>query len=40
MKKSKLKYRRLGIVGCGAIGSLVARLLEKEKVLLSRDRTF
>ncbi len=31
MKKNKVKYRRLGIVGCGAIGSLVARLLEKKK---------
>ena len=25
------RIRRLGIVGCGAIGSLVARLLEKKK---------
>ncbi len=31
MKKAKGKYRRLGIVGCGAIGSLVAELLEKRK---------
>lgn len=31
MKKDKTKYRRLGVVGCGAIGSLVSRLLEKRK---------
>jgi aspartate dehydrogenase len=30
MKTARANYRRLGIVGCGAIGSLVARLLEKK----------
>jgi aspartate dehydrogenase len=31
MTKTPTRGRRLGIVGCGAIGSLVARLLEKKK---------
>jgi aspartate dehydrogenase len=31
MTKTPTAGRRLGIVGCGAIGSLVARLLEKKK---------
>lgn len=31
MKKKTNGYRKLGIVGCGAIGSLVAKLLEKKE---------
>src|ERR1041385_6906425 len=31
MKKAKGHTRKLGIVGCGAIGSLVAKLLEKKR---------
>jgi aspartate dehydrogenase len=31
MKKKSTTGRRLGLVGCGAIGSLVAELLEKKK---------
>jgi len=31
MKKARAPHRRLGIIGCGAIGSLVAKLLEKKR---------